>query len=416
MDIQLGYGSGTQTVQIPNKNLVGVIEPTAPAITERGAALVKRALASPIGTPKLEQIVRPGEKIVLITSDITRPLPSHTVLPPVIETLYAAGVRPEDITVVFALGAHRPHTEDEMRRLVGDSIYSSVRCVDSNPADCIHMGVTRAGTPVDITRVVAEADRRIGIGNIEYHYFAGYSGGAKALMPGVSTRAAIQANHSKMVMPEAVAGRIKDNPVRLDLEEAVTYCPLDFIVNVVLDAHKEIVFAVAGHYIEAHRAGCRFLDSLYRVDISRRADIVVASQGGYPKDINLYQTQKALDNAAHAVRDGGIIILVGACGEGLGEPVFERWIREADSPQALIERIERDFQLGGHKAAAIALVTRRAKVFLVSDMPPELVRRAHLRPFSTVQQAFDEAIATMGDTASVLVMPYAGSTLPVCLG
>ena len=179
MDIQLGYGSGTQTVQIPNKNLVGVIEPTAPAITERGAALVKRALASPIGTPKLEQIVRPGEKIVLITSDITRPLPSHTVLPPVIETLYAAGVRPEDITVVFALGAHRPHTEDEMRRLVGDSIYSSVRCVDSNPADCIHMGVTRAGTPVDITRVVAEADRRIGIGNIEYHYFAGYSGGAR---------------------------------------------------------------------------------------------------------------------------------------------------------------------------------------------------------------------------------------------
>ena len=167
------------------------------------------------------------------------------------------------------------------------------------------MGTASAGTPVDITRVVAEADYRICLGNIEFHYFAGYSGGAKAIMPGVSTRDAIQANHAMMVRPEACAGNIKNNPIRNDIEEAGRICGIDFIVNVILSENKKVLMAVAGDPVGAHRAGCQFLDTLYLKELEKPADIVLVSQGGAPKDLNLYQTQKALDNARHAVRGGG---------------------------------------------------------------------------------------------------------------
>ena len=313
---------------------------------------------------------------------------------------------------MFALGSHRKHTEAEQKKLAGERAWNEIKCVDSDPDDCVHYGTTSRGTPVDITRVVAEADRRICLGNIEYHYFAGYSGGAKAIMPGVSTRAAIQANHSRMVLPEAKAGALETNPLRMDIEEAGAMVGIDFIVNVVLSEHKEILKAVAGDATEAHRAGCRFLDRLYRKELKEPADIVLVSQGGAPKDLNLYQTQKALDNAKHAVKDGGVIILIGSCREGLGEKTFEQWMTEADSAHSLIERIGREFKLGGHKAAAIAMVLERAEVDLVSELDDDFVRSIFLKPYKTAQEALDHAFSKLGPDARVLAMPYGGSTLP----
>ena len=412
MKLELGIGKTTQTVQLPDKAVQQVLYPNQVERGLTGAAEVARALASPIGSPRLGEIVCPGEKIVIVTSDITRPMPTWVAMPPLLDELYGAGVRPEDITLVFALGSHRPHTEAEMRKLAGERAWAEIRCVDGDPNDCVHLGVTKNGTPVDIFRTVAEADRRICLGNIEYHYFAGYSGGAKAIMPGVSTREAIQANHSMMTMVGACAGNLDTNPLRQDIEEAAAICGVDFILNVVLDEHKEIICAVAGHLVEAHRAGCAFLDTLYLTPIEHRADIVIVSQGGAPKDLNLYQTQKALDNAKHAIRDGGVIVLVGSCREGLGEKTFEEWILAAEKPADLISRIQREFRLGGHKAAAIAMVLERADIYLVSDLDPDFVERIFMKPFATVQEAYEAAAAKLGQDASVLVMPYGGSTLP----
>ena len=265
---------------------------------------------------------------------------------------------------------------------------------------------------MDIFRAVAQADRRICLGNIEYHYFAGYSGGAKAIMPGVSTRAAIQANHSRMVLPQCCAGALETNPLRLDIEEAGAMVGIDFIVNVVLSEHKEILKAVAGDAVAAHRAGCTFLDTLYRKEIPARADIVLVSQGGAPKDLNLYQTQKALDNAKHAVKDGGVIILIGSCKEGLGEKTFEEWMTSAPTPHSLIERIGREFRLGGHKAAAIAMVLERCEIDLVSDLDDDFVRSIFLVPQPSAQAALDHALEKCGRDATVLAMPFGGSTLP----
>jgi len=413
MKLEIGFGSTPQTVEIPDKNLIGVLKPNDIHVDIKGVSSVESALQNPIGSKKLSDIANPGEKTVIITSDVTRPVPSNKIIPAVLAELEKAGVNFGEITVVFALGSHRKHTPDEMKTLVGDEVYGKVLCIDGDPNDFVHMGTTMLGTPVDITRVVAEADRRIGIGNIEYHYFAGYSGGAKAIMPGVSTRAAIQNNHSRMVLPEAAAGRLEGNPVREDIEEAMKYCPLDFIVNVVLDEHKETIYTVAGDAVLAHREGCKFLDQIYLKTIADRADIVIASQGGAPKDLNLYQTQKALDNAKHAVKDGGIIILVGSCKEGLGEEVFENWLLSAKKSKDLVERIGRDFQLGGHKAAAIAMVLEDADIYLVSDMAPDFVENIFMKPYATVQNALDAAFEKLGKNATVLVMPYGGSTLPV---
>lgn len=413
MKIEFGYGEGIQTVEVPDRNLMAILMANKIEHERSGADAVDYALEHPIGAPKLRELVKPGMKVTIITSDISRPLPSYDVLPSVLRELNAAGVTDGDITVVFALGSHRAHTEDEKRRLAGDEAYNRVRCIDSDPDDCILTGTSSNGTPFAFTRSVVESDFRIALGNIEFHYFAGYSGGVKALMPGVSTPEAIQANHSLMVSPDACAGKLEGNPVREDLEEAVLFCPVHYIVNAVLDEHKHIVYAAAGDVIKAHREGCKYLDRMYRKPIPERADIVLVSQGGAPKDANLYQTQKALDNSRHAVRDGGTIILIGACNEGMGSAKFEEWLVGSEKAHDMVERIGRDFQLGGHKAAAIGMVLERADIDLVSEMDDDFVRSIFLNPQPSAQKAFDRAMAEYGPDATVIAMPFGGSTLPI---
>lgn len=413
MKIEVGYGKGVQSAKIPEESILQVLSANQVKTERRGEDAVRWALNNPIGSPKVGEIIKPGEKVVIVTSDISRPMPTWDVMPVLLDELYAAGINKEDITLVFALGSHRGHTEEEMRHLAGERAFSEIHCMDSTPDDLVHMGYTKHGTPIDITRVVAEADKRICVGNIEYHYFAGYSGGAKAIMPGVSTPEAIQSNHSMMVDERACAGNLDGNPVRADIEEAAAVCGIDFILNVVLDEHKKIIHAVAGDVTEAHRAGCRFLDSLFQVIIPERADIVIVSQGGAPKDANLYQTQKALDNSKHAVKDGGTIILVGACNEGMGSAVFESWMREAEKPSDLIHRVKTNFKLGGHKAAAIAMILERADIKLVSEMPDDFVESIFLQPYHSLQKAYDDAITKHGRNATVIVMPFGGATLPV---
>ena len=412
MKIELGFGDTTQILNIPDENLSEVLVPNDIEHRMSADEAVKNALEHPIGSARLRDIVKPGEKIAIITSDITRPMPTYAVMPFLLDELSGAGVSDKDIRLVFALGSHRKHSDAEKIKLAGEETFRRIACVDGDTADCVHLGITSRGTPVDIVRCVAEADRRICLGNIEYHYFAGYSGGAKAIMPGVSTRNAIQSNHRMMIEKEACAGNLDTNPLRQDIEEAARMCGIDFILNVVLDEHKKIIYAVAGDSVKAHRQGCRFLDTLYGKRIKQKADIVVVSQGGAPKDLNLYQTQKALDNAKHAVKDGGIIVLVGSCKEGLGEKVFEEWMTGAEKSADLIARIKKEFKLGGHKAAAIALVLEYADIYLVSDMEDAFVKKLFFTPFKTVQDAFNAALEKKGKNASVLVMPYGGSTLP----
>ena len=409
----IGFGKGSIEFEVAEKNLLTVLYPNPVKNDLTEIDEVRRAMRQPIGTPRLSDIVKPNEKIVIITSDITRPMPSKKVLPIVIEELKSAGIVEENIEIILAIGSHRHHTDDERKYLVGEDIYNSnIIVIDSDTEQCVNLGICDNGTPVDIFKDVVDADRVICLGNIEYHYFAGYSGGIKAIMPGVSSHSAIQENHSNMCNPEARAGNLDTNPVRMDIEQTGDFIKVDFILNVILDEEKHIIKAVAGHYQEAHREGCNFLDHLYGVKIKETADIVVVTPGGYPKDINLYQAQKALDNAKYAVKDGGIIIWVASAKEGFGSKVFEEFMRNMTPPQ-MISEIKRDFRLGGHKAAAIAMVLERARIFFVSDLDDELVRSIKLEPFETAQKAINEALNILGEDSKIIIMPVGGSTLPI---
>jgi lactate racemase len=411
--VHVPYGHQVLDVAVPTANLQTVLLPVRQAEPGDEQALLRAALAQPIGSPRLRDLARPGQKVVIVTSDLTRPCPSDRLLPLILEELAAAGVADRDVTIVIALGIHRPMTESEMEAAVGPEVYGRIRVVNHDPDDTVYLGRTSAGTPVEIYRPVVEAELRVCLGNLELHYFAGYSGGAKAILPGCASRAAVNVNHAMMVRPEAAAGRLAGNPVREDLEAGAALVGADFILNVVADGEHRIVAAVAGDMMAAHRRGCEVVAQRGIVEIEQPADVVLVSAGGYPKDVNLYQAQKALDNAAYAVRDGGIIVLVAECEEGFGNTLCEAWLTEAASPDEVLERIQQEFVLGGHKAAAIAAVLKRAQVYLVSAMPGEVLGRCGFVAFDSASVALQSALDELGPDASVLVLPQGGSVLPV---
>jgi len=412
-ELELGFGHSTVSAQVPTLNLLGVFTPRESVEVLDETTLLRDALAHPVGTPRLRDLARPGQKVVIVISDLTRPCPSERLLPLVLDELAAAGAPDEDVTIVAALGLHRPMAASELEAAVGADVYRHVRVMNHDPTDTVRLGVTSAGTPVEIFRPVVEADLRVCLGNLELHYFAGYSGGAKAILPGCASEATVSANHAMMVRPEATTGRLEGNPVRADIEEGVAMLGVDFILNVVVDGEHHIVGAVAGEVTGAHRQVCELGRRRSTVSIPGRADVVLVSAGGHPKDVNLYQAQKALDNAAHAVRDRGIIILVAECGEGLGNQTFETWMREARSPDEVLDRIQREFVLGGHKAAAIAAVLKRAEVYLVSALTPDQAQCCGMVPFDDLGGAMEAALDKTGSAAKVIVLPQGGSVLQV---
>ncbi len=400
MHVALPYGQTHLTLDLSDA-CVDVLEGRRMAID-----LVRLALATPIGRARLHKLVSPGQKITILASDVTRPCPTARLLAAVLEELEAGGVKRADVTVVFGLGTHRTQTPAEQARLLGD-LYGQVRCLDSTSAAMVPVGVTARGTPIEVCEPVLQADVRIALGAVEYHYFAGYSGGAKALVPGVCSAATIRHNHAMMVDPQARAGILEGNPVREDIEEGAALVGIDFILNVIMD-EGQVVLAAAGHPVQAHRWACQAVDYLSTVPLEYLADIVVVSAGGFPKDINLYQAQKALESAGAAVRAGGIIIWVAECREGFGNTTFEQWMVGA-SAGSIIQRIRQEFVIGGHKAAAIAAIQQRATISLVSSLPANLVRDCGMEPYADVAAALESARSACGPLARIAVIPEGAS-------
>ncbi|MDR0841421.1 MAG: nickel-dependent lactate racemase [Christensenellaceae bacterium] len=408
------FGTGIVSADFQSDNLMGVLKGDfieAP-LPEEELTEVLRSIREPIGGLPLEKIVEPNQRIVIMVSDITRPVPSWKILPVLLDELNTYGVADSHITVLFGMGIHRAHSEEERKKLVGEEVYRRVYCCDSvNGEPYVHVGNSKLGTPYYVHQRVVAADVLICTGNIEYHWFAGYSGGAKAVLPGACSFETIRASHSRIGQENTEAGNL-NSPVRQDIDGILDYMGIDFIVNVVIDDNKRILRSFAGDPIEAHRAGCAYLDSIYGREIPHAADVVVASCGGYPKDINIYQAQKALDNANLAVRTGGTIILIGSCQEGFGDKTFESWMRDANSPQEILNRIHIEFQMGGHKAASFAKVLVRARIVMVTDMAQADVSSAFLE-YASIDQLQNKIDQYAQGASSVLVIPQAGSILPI---
>lgn len=381
---------------------------------------VKNAIDNPIGSKKLDDF-QGIEKVAIAIADLTRPVPHKTILPLIIAKLEQNNVRPENITLIVGTGLHRVSTQDEWEQLVGKEILDKVNIISheaTNPDLQVNLGVTSRGTPVEVNKYYAQADLKIVVGMIEPHQFEGYTGGAKGMAIGLGSEKLITANHSLLTDKNSLLGKVTDNPAREDVDEVGKIAGIDFIVNVVLNDRKEIVKAVAGDFIKAHRAGVRLAREIVEVPVSGEMDLVITSPGGFPKDLNVYQAQKALAHASLVVKKGGVIILTAECSEGVGEEKFLRTMAECSTPQEVLDKFgKREFEMGIHKALLWCRSLAKADTILISDyIDEETSQKLLVQKSGTLAEAFTEAckkIAT--DSPKVAVMAKASSTIPILL-
>ncbi|GIP34288.1 nickel-dependent lactate racemase [Paenibacillus sp. J2TS4] len=372
--------------------------------------LIDQALHQPIGSLPLAELAKNCKRAVIIISDITRLCPSHLFLEPLLNELNSGGMADSSITVIVALGIHRSQTETELRTLTGNSVYRRVRVMNHSPAeeDCLYMGTTQQGTRVEINRHVVQADLRILTGNIEPHHMAGLSGGAKALLPGVASRRCIEANHalSKKTV-KAVAGS-PDNSIRQDMEEALSLVPAHFLFNVIVNHDKEMIAAFAGDVIEAHRAGVLQAKQLFCIPAAAQYDLVIASPGGHPKDIQLYQAIKTLQNASSFTRTGGTIVLIAECEEIYGNGLFQYWAETYSDRQQAIDKLSQTFILGAHKLEQLDALLQKHRIYLHSEVPSAVCELLGFYPANELQSTLDEL--TFARPIQAAIMPYGAIT------
>jgi nickel-dependent lactate racemase len=372
---------------------------------------IRQALDKPIGTPRLNRLARGRRNAVILISDISRLCPSYLFLDELLTQLHEAGVADEHIRIVVALGLHRKQTEDELKQLVGEPVYRRVRVVNHSALseDCVLLGTTSMGTPVEINRIVAEAELRIATGNIEPHALVGISGGVKALVPGTASHRCIEHNHALSQKFTAQPGQ-PDNPIHRDLEEALRFAPIDFLFNVIVDHQRHLIDAVAGDVVKAHRLGAAKAANAFVVPVDRQYDVTVVSPGGYPKDSQLYQTVKSLKNASAITKNGGDILLVAQCQEMFGNGIFQFWIETIQDRSLMVAKLKEQFVLGAHKVLHVDEVLQKHRVHMYSDLPEPIVRLLGFQPVADLQAAYDTL--TADSSKSIAVMPFGALTFP----
>ena len=416
-EIKLKYGTEPLICWLPAAQVLRPVE----AVAADARQLIEAALDAPLGSPPLAQIIHPGEQVVIVTSDITRYTGSEHYLPVLVERLNGLGVADRDIAIVIALGIHRKQSEAEHRKILGP-LFGRIAVYDhecDDPAQLVELGVTAGGIPVRINRRVVEADRVIVTGTAGFHYFAGYGGGRKGLVPGVAARQTCMATHFSVFNPPEVGGKhplaktgvLDGNPVHGALLEAARLVRPDFLLNTVLSADKKILGVFCGDLEAAHLAACDLARSLYSVTLEQPADLAVVSCGGHPKDINFIQSHKALDYGVQALRPGGTIILLAACPDGFGNSTFADWFRYRDLDDfeaALRSR----YEINGQTAHSTLMKTRQYRVILVSGFSAEQTAAMGMEKAADLETALQMAQTVVPDHPRIVVIPDGGTVLP----
>ncbi len=416
--IELKYGSSTLAADVPAAK---VLQPAALLQETKPIQLISDGLATPIGSLPLAKIVTAGEKVAIVTSDITRYTGSELYLPVLVAELNRLGVADADIEIIIALGIHRYQTEAEHRKIVG-SLYGRISVYDhecDDPDELVDLGLTEAGIAVQINRRVVAADRVIVTGTIGFHYFAGFGGGRKGLVPGVASRETCMASHFAVFNPpevggkhsQAVTGVLDGNPVHRNLLQAAQLVKPDFLLNTVLSPQKEIVGVFCGDLEQAHLAGCDMARELYQVSLPNPVDLAIISCGGEPKDINFIQAQKALDYGCRAVKDGGTIIFMAACQDGFGNESFFDWFRY----QALDEfelALRANYQINGQTAHATLAKSQRFRVVLISEFSSEQTVTMGMEKAANLQIAVDMVTPSLAENCEIVVIPNGGTVVP----
>ncbi len=414
MKIKVPYGKDHVTVTVDDSRVAGIVNPN-PVECGDEQIMLKRALDQPLKSESFSDFMAGDAKTLFIVNDGTRPTPTAKIL-----DLLEDDIRGKGCEYIIATGCHRAPTEEEYDFMFGKH-YPSLKKKDriivhdaKNEDDLVFIGTSTNGTRMRVNKHALEADRIVIIGSVEPHYFGGYTGGRKAFLPGVAAYDTITMNHKFALKPEASALALEGNPVHEDMIDALKYIQDKkiFSIQTVLDQHRRIYAVTAGDIFASMDAAVEAANEVFAVKIPRKEDIVV-SVAPYPMDVDLYQSQKALDNGKLALNDGGILIMVSKCRTGIGPDTFFKLLSSCDTPEEVIAKIDREFKLGYHKAAKMAEIGLWAKVWAVSELDPDLLRKIFITPYKDLQTAIDDALEAAGPDARVLFMPEGSITVPM---
>ena len=369
--------------------------------------------------PAVNEVVRPGQTIAFICNDPTRVANSYDFMPILVNEMNKLGIKDEDMHIVFALGTHRDMSYEEMVMAVGSEVAERLKMYNSTSTiqdDFEYFGDTSRKTPVWINKHLCHVDHVFLTGTIVHHYFSGYGGGRKAVLPGCAAMETVRCNHSWMLDANAGLGKTIGNPVYEDQMEGVALFAKGrslILFNAILNAKHQFLRMFAGDYIAAHKEACKFVDEVYGVVIPKLADVVIVSCGGYPKDINVYQMQKTMDNAHCAVREGGVVILLAECEEGSGSKVLEETCKRLGSCDAIEKELEANFVIGANKAYAVTRLMKTVKYILVSSLDKQLAKDMLFAGVTdTVEEALAIAEKEVGKDYRVILMPEGSLTVP----
>ncbi len=411
MHLKVPYGSGHVEVEVPDGNFAGAIYPNEVEPADETEALAQ-ALSNPSGGPAFDEFISDADEVLFVVNDATRSTPTARILEHVFPALDGTRGR-----CIVATGTHRPPTHDEYRAIFGklhDQCRDSIGAHDAKKADeMVYVGTTARGTEVRLNRRVVDAKKIVTVGSVQPHYFAGYTGGRKAFLPGVAAYETIEENHRHAMSPGAAALALEGNPVHEDMTEALRFLTADrdvFAILAVLDGRRRMHAATAGDIEQAFLEASEISSEISAVRLDSKADIVVAV-APYPPVADLYQSQHALENGKLALADDGIIILVTECRQGIGNPAFVELASSVSTPEEALEKIDAGYRLGYHKIARMVETARWAEMWAVTDLDPTVVESVFMHPCPSVQAALDEALRLKPD-AKVLFLMAANVTVP----
>jgi nickel-dependent lactate racemase len=417
MNVHLAYGKGHLAIELPDRRTT-VISPThIPGLVDERAAVIA-ALEKPIAAPPLRESIKPTDRVLIGFTDITRATPNERIIPWLLNHL--SHVPRENITLLNSLGTHRPNTRAELEQLLTPAVvrdYCVLNHEPENPAELVAFGTTRDGTPALINRHVAEADVRIITGFIEPHFFAGFSGGPKGIMPGLAGLETVMSNHGEKNIgdPRSTFGVTGGNPIWEEMRDIALRVGPSFLLNVTLNEERQITGVFAGDLIAAHKVGYEFVRRSAMQRVKSPFEIVVTTNSGYPLDQNLYQGVKGMSAGARIIQEGGTLILACECREGVpAKSPLDQLLRSASGPEEILTLLASPGFVRPEQwqAQIQALIQRRAKVLLYSSLPDEIVRSAYLTPCHGISAAVLERLEQLGPEARVAVLPQGPLTIP----
>ncbi len=390
--VKLPYGETKKTVTIPDTITSSILSfqgHTGPLHVRR--FFLEKLINPTVGRSLISLLKeKKPSKIVIVVNDTTRSTPTITILKPLLDYLAELNIQRNCISIVVATGTHRLTTEPEKQKLFGKEIVQHYRIVshDCCANDLQYVGHLNPLTPLFINKEVVQADFRITIGEILYHYFAGFSGGRKSIFPGVSNKDAILTNHSKMVSKQSFLGNLCHNPVHIDMMKSLHLCPVDFSINVICNEEKEIIKLFTGDAVKSWEQGVLEFRNLFSVPISNRSDMAIVSAGGFPKDINLYQAHKALELTAGVVKPGGKILLVAECKEKYGHDVFQHFASKNMTSTEIKDSLQEKFIFGLHKLYFLSKLKEHYQLYLYSTFSRDETESVHMKKVDTIEEIF----------------------------